>query len=310
MIGSTAVLLLLQFLEPAPLLLSQVFLLLHPAHPIAELVLSENAVHSRLLDFHVISFSKLLGSRVVAGDTSEVFPPILAVWAAIFGFWRWRGRAGWFFLFEDGLLFVYGFGLFRFFLGDRRRCYFFLNFDLACFLLLVFLLPLYLFLECLSLWNFRVGWLRFLELVFLLLNSLFLVAFCGLILFFCENVNHRRHVFDLLLICFHLNWLRREWFEVGWWSGWFGRGEWCFGSIGLFGFGRWSESFGFVEWREVEVDFLFVFVFGESRFFLLGGWCLHLEERVKYVGIGVLLLWLFGRVVEKLGVQELVCHTI
>lgn len=83
LVGSMAVFLLLEFLESAPLLLSHVFLLLPPAHSIAELVFSENAVHSRLLDLHVVSFSELLRSRVISSDASEVLPPILAVRAAI-----------------------------------------------------------------------------------------------------------------------------------------------------------------------------------------------------------------------------------
>lgn len=53
-----------------------------------------------------------------------------------------------------------------------------------------------------------------------------------------------------------------------------------------------------------------MFVFGEDVVFFLGGRRLHLEEGVEYVSVGVLLLWLFGRVVEQLRVEELVCHII
>lgn len=71
-----AMLLLLEFLQPAHLLQSQVFLLLPAAHLEAELVLPEDAVDSRLLYLHVVSLSELPISWIVACYVSQLLPPV------------------------------------------------------------------------------------------------------------------------------------------------------------------------------------------------------------------------------------------
>ena len=69
----------LELFGPAQLALPlqpEVLLLLLPAHAVAELVLPEDAVDSRLLDLHVVPFAELQGRRVVPRCRPQLLPPV------------------------------------------------------------------------------------------------------------------------------------------------------------------------------------------------------------------------------------------
>lgn len=277
-ITSTAVtVLLLQFPQPLLLLQTHVFLLLLPAHPVAELVLPKDAINSWLLDHHPVSLSVLNVIGIVSCVFSHLYLPILKVLLlrsppASSRWWRWRWRWRWWWRWFASFLLLFlrpvlmnwflFHGLFFVFIQTLRSCSWYVFFGF------VIVLELFAFDLILFGLYFALHFLRPHLVTVALLN--YWLCFGRLILFFRKDIHNCRHVLALLLLLHSLHWFDSTAFYLMWCWCWFFGCSSYFLSLVFFGFRRqWSECV-LVGARDVVVDFILVFVLPDFRFFLFG----------------------------------------